>query len=320
MNIVYFGSPQLSKELLERLVNQGLTIKFIVTQPDKASGKRLEVTSTPVKNYALSHHIDYFDKPLKDNEGDLLEMLKSKDIELGILFAYGEILSRKLLTSLKHGIWNIHPSLLPKYRGPAPIVYPLLAGDVETGSTLMQMNEKLDEGDILIQRSIPIRASIKRPELENELVDLAAQEIVDALSLLKTNMLRSKQQDSSFATYTKLLKKDDGFISKEFLSQALNNKNITFEQLPRIIQQYFSKNGIVGNKSYNAGLILYHLWQGLDPWPGVWTIINVGGKEKRLKIIEIKFQNKNLQLETVQLEGKNPVNFYIFKRAYNKFI
>ncbi|QQS44606.1 methionyl-tRNA formyltransferase [Candidatus Roizmanbacteria bacterium] len=319
MNIAYFGSPQLSELLLDRLLEKNLPISLVITQPDKPAGKRLEITATAVKNNAVVHNIEFFDKPLKKYEDELLSIIREKKITLGILFAYGEILSTSLLKSIPFGIWNVHPSLLPKYRGPSPIVYPLILGEAETGTTLMQMNQGLDQGDILMQTSVSIKARDKREQIEQKLVALAEQQIFYALSLLKTNSLQSKQQEEHLATYTRLLKKKDGFITQTFISQALNNKNVTFEQLPEILQRYHVKNNIPPKKNYDAGPVLYHLYQGLHPWPGVWTTIKVGPNEKRLKLLDMTFEDNTPQLRQVQLEGKRAVEFSVFNKAYNCF-
>ena len=218
---------------------------------------------------------------------------------------------------MKYGIWNIHPSLLPKYRGPAPIIFPLILGESQTGTTLMQMSEGLDQGDILKQDTLEIKAEDSRTVIERKLIDIAANQIDDALSLLKTNTLQSKQQESRFATYTKLLRKNDGFISQEFISKALNNKKITFDSLPIIIQAYFKKNNIQTLDKYDAGPMLYHLYQGLHPWPGIWTTVQIDDNEKRLKILEVSIQNQTPQLKLVQLEGKKPVDSQTFEKSYN---
>ena len=320
MNIAYFGSPVLSKLLLDQLIENGIPIKFVVTQPDKAAGKRLKLTETAVKSTAIAHGIEYFDKPLKNHEDELISIMNDKEITLGILFAYGELLSPRLLNSLKYGIWNIHPSLLPKYRGPAPIIYPLILGETKTGTTLMQMSEGLDEGNILEQTVISIPISANREQVEHKLVAIAAEQVINALSLLKNDSLQSKQQEARLATYTKLVNKSDGFVSREFISQALNNESITFEKLPTVIQKYYQKNNIVPQEIYKAGAILYHLYQGLHPWPGIWTLIKINSTEKRLKILELKLNNNYSQIISVQLEGKKPVDFITFKKAYKECI
>ncbi len=320
MNIAYFGSPLLSKLLLDQLLEHEIPIRLIITQPDKIAGKRLEMTETPVKTTAIAHDIDYFDKRLKDHEDELISIIRENEITLGILFAYGEILSPRLLNSMQYGIWNVHPSLLPKYRGPSPIVFPLILGETETGTTLMQMNEALDEGDILKQTAISIGIPDNRERIERKLVDTAVKQVINALSLLKTDTLQSKQQDSRFATYTKLLKKADGFITQKFISQALNNENITFEELPAVIQNYYQKNNIIPPEIHHAGLIFYHLYQGLHPWPGIWTLIKINTVEKRLKILDVQLNNNRPQIISVQLEGKKPVDFSTFRKAYSQHI
>lgn len=319
MNIAYFGSPEISADLLRLLLPIGdHKIALIVTQPDKAVGKRLTVTSTPVKQLAIAHNIEIFDKPLtKTNEQILIHAIKAKDIHLAILFAYGEILSQELLDCMRYGIWNVHPSLLPKYRGPSPTAFPLIMGDRATGTTLMQMNEFLDKGDIIYQNEIPIYSKDNRSTIEQKVIPIAGQQVIRALEKVNEHRLETKQQDESSATYTRLLKKNDGFISLELLVKALKGESITFEQLPAIIQRYYQKNNLTTSTFYRADITVYNLYRGLFPWPGVWTEIKVTTSSKRVKLIEMKLDNGQLQLEKVQLEGKRPVDFPTFNRAYN---
>jgi len=297
ISIAYFGSPALSVKLLDKLLYAtAASIPLIVTQPDKPAGKRLLNTQTPVKEYAVEHRIDIFDKSINpENEELLIEMMVEKKIELGIVFAYGQFLSIKLLNSLKYGFWNIHPSLLPKYRGPSPLIYPILNGDKKTGITLIQVNENMDQGNIIKQHEFPIGESTTRLDIESQIAPIASKLIQSSLSdLINGRDITTLPQNDDMATFTKSIKKHDGFVNLELINKALKGQ----EEAAKII-----------SRKYRA----------FTNWPGVWTKININEKKVRLKIIDLDLIDNKIVLKTVQLEGKKPVSFSQWNTAYKVF-
>src|SRR3989344_5706761 len=201
MNIAYFGSPKIAADLLYNLIkNQGSAYKIacVFTIEDKRAGKRLELTQTEVKKLGLELGIKVYDYELKKNE---------------------------ILKSTIYGFWNIHPSLLPRYRGPSPIIYPLIMGDLETGVSVIKMTDKIDSGAILSQKKIPIKAEA-RPELEKRLIELAYVLLKDLIEKQSSHEeIEFTPQDEKKVTETRLINKEDGFISKELIQKALNNEN-----------------------------------------------------------------------------------------------
>lgn len=323
MHIAYFGSPQISAELLAILLDQyDLPISLIVTQSDKPVGKRLQIEPTTVKALGLQHKLAIFDKPLDGlGTADLIQALSQHAIDLCIVFAYGKIISQELLNHTTHGFWNVHPSLLPKYRGPTPTVFPIIMGDSTTGTTLIRMNAQMDEGDILAQTQIPIDHLELREDIEDKLVTLAGEQIHTALQSLSAGALTYRAQEHELATYTTLLSRMDGFIEADFIKTAIHNGQITESDLPHVYQTYFGKNKIQMNQSFDAKDILRSLFRALTPWPGLWTTVPIAGVAKRLKIIHITLDDKisTSLIQTVQLEGKNQVDFATFCRAYSCF-
>ncbi|HEX7542531.1 MAG TPA: methionyl-tRNA formyltransferase [Patescibacteria group bacterium] len=305
IKLAYFGSPDFAADFLKKILldkNLPVTVKLIVTQPDQLVGRKRILTPTPVKEVANNFQLPIFNfqsnlsfqnsKNEKSLKNENFKM-KIKELDLVLLYAYGAMIPQELLTLPKYGFWNIHPSLLPKYRGPSPIASPLINGDKITGVTIIKMDEKIDHGPIIAQESLTIDQDDKRSDLEKKLTDLAFQmfkDIIkkvygqdDILSLQKTT------QDHVLATYTKKLTKQDGFIEISKLKDQI------------------SKN--------SKGL--FNLFRGLTPWPGIWTILPNG---KRLKIINLTMkQSNNLTIKSVQLEGKNEVNFETFNSAYKIF-
>jgi methionyl-tRNA formyltransferase len=243
-----------------------------------------------------------------------MAVLKSTDLVL--LFAFGQIIPKDLLNAPKLGFWNIHPSLLPKYRGPSPIAYPLILGEKETGVTIIKMDEKIDHGPIIAQEKLKIEDTDRRPDLEKKLTDLGFVMFKKLIINTRPPMNRFIEQQHTKATYTRLLRKDDGFIPLTTLKKALSGQPLTKKDLPTIIKSYYQKNNLAIKQFGN--LAIYNLFRGLYPWPGIWTILPNG---KRLKIIDMKFEtpSSKIQLTKVQLEGKREVDFETFNQAYQVF-
>ena len=340
LKLAYFGSPSFSADFLEKILKDKtlpIEVKLVVTQPDKPVGRKRIITATPVKQTAIKYQISKI-----KNQKEIIN-LKSEisQIDICLVYAYAKIIPKEFLAIPKYGFWNIHPSLLPKYRGPSPIAFPLILGDKKTGVTIIKMDEKIDHGPIIAQEEIKILPDDKRIDLEKKLTDLAFNLFK---KIITTNPPHANQpqlsaQTHPLATYTRLLKKDDGFIPLAMLKRALNNQPLTLEQLPEIVKEYLSKyqisntfprcfayrsrrikyqNDILKIKSekFNSSLITYNLFRALYPWPGVWTILPNG---KRLKIKEVKIENDKLKIILLQLEGKKEVDFETFNRAYKIF-
>ncbi|MFA6081327.1 MAG: methionyl-tRNA formyltransferase [Patescibacteria group bacterium] len=294
LKIAYFGSPDFAADFLEKLItdttiNQLIEVKLVVTQPDQKVGRKQILTPTPVKVVALKHSLEILEiENLKFNENC---KLKIKNSDLCLVYAFGDLIPKELLSLPKYGFWNIHPSLLPKYRGPSPIAAPLINGDKTTGITIIKMDEEIDHGPIIAQESYTIKDSDYRPDLEKKLTELGFdlfKKTVVRLTGLRVNGLKVKEQNHKEAIYTNKLSKQDGFIS--------------FENLKLKIESSPGK--------------LYNLFQGLYPWPGIWTVLPNG---KRLKIIELKMKSEKLIIEKVQLESKKEVDFETFNKAYKTF-
>lgn len=317
LNIAYFGSPQLSTNLLEKLFDSDLPvqIQLIVSQPDRKIGKKQIITSTPIKQFALQQNIPYYDGNAKSTE--LVTQMKQKNIDLAILFAYGAIISSQLLNTPQYGFWNIHPSLLPLYRGSSPTVYPLLLGDTQTGVTLMQMDEWLDHGPIIAQDKWNITMSHTR--IDHEI--LAVQ---SAYNLLCSYLIRLSQQltiirteqNHQLATTTRLIKKDDGYIPLPVLKAVLEGRENNF--IPDICAEFYQKNSVERKKLGGAKQI-YNLHRALIQWPGLWTTIGIQNQQKRLKITDVSFNSGRLSINKVQLEGKKEVDIKTFSSSYPIF-
>lgn len=335
IKIAYFGSPYFSAWFLEKLItdvsiNQLIKIKLVVTQPDKPVGRKQIMTKSPVKLIAEKYKIPIHSNSNLFRDSNLEFRILLEQVDLALVFAYGQIIPKELLDIPKYGFWCIHPSLLPKYRGASPIAYPLILGEEKTGVTIIKMDEKIDHGPIIAQEEMEILPTDKRPDLEIKLTDLAFTKlknllIKDCASLsrsLSRCTIDARPQDNKQTTYAPYLKRDDGFIPLSTLIKSIKNEPLSFEKLPKIIKNYYLKYSFLfQRRSYKDSKLIFDLFRGLYAWPGIWTLIKINGKEKRLKITELSLCPKpySLILISVQLEGKKEIDFKTFNKAYKVF-
>jgi len=323
MNIAYFGSPKLSAQLLSSLIkNKNIQIKLVVTQPDRPAGKHLTLTPTDVKNQAKISSIQVFDHRIDSiQEQELINQFKTLNIELCIVFAFGAMISLKLLDSVTFGFWNIHPSRLPKYRGAAPTTYPIALGERTTGVTLIQMNEEMDQGCIIDRIDVPIDFNMNRTDIETKTIPIATEMIEGALRALEEHgSIQSKPQTHADASYTRRITKQDGFIPLDLLLRGLKiDKKIQNGPLPRLIRSYYEENNIPNIPPISIDHVIWNMYRALTIWPGIWTFIPTPQGKKRLLIKNMSFADNRLTLELVQLEGKKEVPFNEFLKTYNIF-
>ena len=324
--VAYFGSPDFSAGILEKLIQNskelGITTAVVFTQPDRPVGRGGVLTPTPVKVIAEKYGIPVItDTKLQATSLNLLGTL-----DLAILYAYAQIIGEATLAAPKYGFWNIHPSLLPRYRGASPTAFPLMMGEGETGVSLMQMDSLLDHGPLLGQKSYQVSPTDSRKILEKKLTELSFEILSEKLAIISDN-LKPVEQDHKLATFTRKLSKKDGYISIEFIKKALQNALIIPEEFPTALKDFRSKNSAtLPQEKRPAGEILYDYWRAMYDWPGIWTKININGLEKRLKITEMSYfptspdeasaKAGTLFIDKVQLEGKNEVDFKTFQEAY----
>jgi methionyl-tRNA formyltransferase len=209
--VLYLGSPDFAVAPLAILNDAGYTIVGVVTQPDRPAGRKRTLTPPPVKLAAQRLNIPLV-QPQTLRDPAELDAIRALRPDVGIVVAYGEILRPAALEIPPLGYLNIHPSLLPLYRGPAPIAGAILAGDSETGVTVMQLDRGMDSGPILAQATVPLPHTARTGPLTEELMQLGARLLLDVLPRYVAGELALQPQDHSQATYTRMLKKSDGQI------------------------------------------------------------------------------------------------------------
>lgn len=219
IRIVYMGTPDFAVEPLEAIIKAGYEVTAVVTQPDKQKGRGKEVKMTPVKECALRHGIPVF-QPVKIKEPEAVAELEKYQADLFVVAAFGQLLSEEILNMPEYGCINIHASLLPAYRGAAPIQWAVLNGEKESGVTIMQMDKGLDTGDMLLKRSVELSPKETGDSLHDKLMHLGAELIVEALSKLEKGELVPEKQKDELSSYAKKLTKAMGQIdwSKDAVS------------------------------------------------------------------------------------------------------
>ena len=227
MNIIFAGTPQFAANALAALIERH-DIVAVFTQPDRPSGRGMHLKASPVKQLAMQHGLPVLQPVTLKNE-EIQQAIARFNADVMVVAAYGLILPKAVLQLPRHGCLNIHASLLPRWRGAAPIQRAILAGDAETGITIMQMDEGLDTGDMLLKKVCTIEAVDTSQSLHDKLAELGAKAIIEALQEMELGNLRPEQQDNQQATYAAKLTKTEARL--DWTKDA--------KQLERAVRGYF---------------------------------------------------------------------------------
>ena len=222
MKIIFMGTPDFAVPCLESLIKAGHEIAAVFTQPDKPRGRKMVMTPPEVKVCALEHGLTVC-QPKTLRDGEALDIIRQIDPECIVVAAYGKILPKEILDLPKYGCINVHGSLLPKYRGSAPIQWSVINGDTETGVTIMQMAQGVDTGDMLYQKAIPINIDDTAESMFNKLSDLGGEMIAEALDMLEKGELTAEKQDEALATRAPMLDKSISEIDWHKPSLVVHN-------------------------------------------------------------------------------------------------
>ena len=237
MNVVFMGSPEFAVPCLDALIAHHRVVA-VVTQPDKPAGRGLGLQPPAVKKRALEAGLPVLQPP-SVRKGPFLDELRGLDPDLAVVVAYGKILPAEVLRTPRLGCVNVHASLLPKFRGAAPIQWSIIRGEHETGVTLMQMDEGMDTGDMLLKRAIPIDESTTAGQLHDALAPVGAELLVEGLRQIAAGTIPREKQDASLATMAPMLTKETGRVDFSSGARAVRD-----------------------------------LVRGCDPWPTGWTSLD----------------------------------------------
>ncbi|MCI0508086.1 MAG: methionyl-tRNA formyltransferase [Gammaproteobacteria bacterium] len=211
LDIIFAGTPEFAAASLKALLQTKHNFCAVYTQPDRPAGRGRKLTPSPVKQLALMHDLPVMQpESLKNTE--VQQQLRAFNADLMVVVAYGLLLPAAVLQAPRLGCINVHASVLPRWRGAAPIQRAILAGDSQTGVTIMQMDQGLDTGDMLLIRTTPISGEDTAQSLHDRLADIGARALVDCLPLLAENQLQAEKQDNAQATYAAKLQKSEAQI------------------------------------------------------------------------------------------------------------
>jgi methionyl-tRNA formyltransferase len=231
MKIIFAGTPDFAATNLEALTHTKHKICAVYTQPDRPAGRGRKLQPSPVKAVAIEHQIPVY-QPINFKEAEAVEQLESLEADLMIVAAYGLILPPKVLAIPKLGCINIHASLLPRWRGAAPIQRAILAGDKETGITIMQMDKGLDTGDMLLKRALTIHPDETAETLHDRLAELGSQALLEVLANIENCSAVATSQDEAETSYATKLAKQEALIDWTLPATEIERKVRAFNSWP----------------------------------------------------------------------------------------
>lgn len=298
LRVVFFGTPEFAVPSLRALLDGPDTVAGVICQPDKPSGRGQQLQAPPIKRLAEQRGVAVA-QPVKVKTEALPALLRGWEPDLGVVAAYGRILPRAVLESPRLGCINVHASLLPAYRGAAPIQWALLNGETVTGITIMGMNERMDEGDILMQRATAIEPGETYGALQPRLAELGAGLLMETLAALHAGTVRGVPQDHAAATYAPMIRKSDGAIDWTLAAHAIACKVRAFNPWPSA----FTTHGRRLLKIHRASAAA----AAGGAAPG--TVLALGER------IGVATGAGTLEIEELQLEGKRSLPAAEFARG-----
>ncbi len=286
--IVFFGTPSFALSALRTLFEGPDEVIAVVTQPDREKGRGRKVLFSPVKELALQHGLTPF-QPEKAKEEAFQGALNTLQPDLIVVVAYGQILPKSILKIPKYGAVNVHASLLPKYRGAAPIAWAILNGEKVTGVTTMVMDEGMDTGDILLQAETPIGDEETCESVHDRLASLGARLLRETLEKMRSRNIRPLSQDHSEATYAPPLKKEDGHIIWKKEAKEIDRQVRGFNPWPGAFTQWGDQLLKIYKGEIKEGM----------PTGKTGAVVWVGSD-----FIEVETGRDSYRIKEVQLEGR----------------
>lgn len=279
MRIIFFGTSQFAVPALKALVETKHDIVGVITQADKPTGRKQILSPSPVKILAEQQNIKVLQpKTLKDDS--VFEEFESLNPDICVIASYGKIIPKRFLDAPKHGFINIHPSLLPKYRGPSPIQTAVLNGDTKTGVAIMVVDEDMDHGPILSTENYELNNNDYYSKITDDLAEVGAKLLIETLPKYINGEIEPVEQDHDQATFTKMFSREDGRIDWDKSAQEI-----------------------------------YNQIRALNPEPGTWT----AWKDKTINIKKAELRDGNINIQIIQMAGKKEMDFQEFLNGYPDF-
>lgn len=236
MKVVFMGTPDFAVPVLEALIKNH-NVVAVVSQPDKPKGRGKKLQPTPVKAVAEANNIPVY-QPERIKDDEFIDFLETIEADIYVVVAYGQLLSQRILDIPKYGCVNVHGSLLPKYRGAAPIQWSIINGEEKTGVTIMYMVRKCDAGDMILKREIEIDPEDTYETLHDKMAPVGAEALIDALNLIEKGEVKAEKQDNSLSCYASMITKDMGIIDWSKSSKEIKNKIRGFNPVPAAYTKY----------------------------------------------------------------------------------
>ncbi len=303
MNILFIGSGEFAVIPFKRIIEENFNIIALITQPDKPGGRGKKMLPTPVKKEALKYDVKIL-QPENINSKEIEDFILENKIDLNIVISYGQLIKKNIFNLPKYNSINVHPSLLPKYRGATPIQSAILDGEKETGVSIIEIDERMDSGDILAQKVVKINEEDDYFSLSEKLSNLGGELLIETINMMKKKVIKKIPQNDLEATYCRKISKIDGLINWNESSERIFNKIRAFVKWPvcysfckgKLIKFYKSK---VINKKYNEHL------------PG--TAIRLDKKNFGVVCGDLKL----LKIEKLQMQGKKVLNTAEFLNGFS---
>ncbi|KKT21303.1 MAG: Methionyl-tRNA formyltransferase [Parcubacteria group bacterium GW2011_GWB1_43_8] len=275
INFAFFGTSELSVKVLDILLKNGYVPNLVITAPDKPQGRKMIMTPPPLKIFAMGHNLKIA-QPISLSSCNL----PPTTYNLLIVASYGKIIPKSILDIPKFGTLNVHPSLLPKFRGPSPIQSFILSGEEKTGVTIMLMDAEIDHGPILASQKLKVESHIKYKQLEEKLAELGGQMLVDVIPKWISGEIKAVEQDHNQATFTKKINKEDGLVDLEKDSPEL----------------------------------IYRKFLAFQPWPGIYYFTQKNNQKVRIIITAMEFKDGYILIKKVKPESKNEMEYEKFMK------
>jgi len=296
LRLIFMGTPEFAVPSLQALVRQGYQVAAVFTQPDRPAGRGQKLSPPPVKRLAQEYGLPVY-QPEKLRAPEVVQLIRELKPEVIVVVAYGKIIPQEIIDIPPLGIINVHASLLPKYRGAAPIQWAIAEGETRTGVTTMRIDAGLDTGDILLARETEIEPEETAVELSERLARMGAELLIETLEGLRQGRIQPRPQDHRLATLAPMLKKEDGKIDWRWPAQKIHNRVRGFQPWPGAYTSFRGKT--------------LHIWRARP------TGESLGGPPGRLerrgnRLLVACGDGQALELLEVQLEGRKRMDVAAF--------